>query len=205
MPAWVLPAVMAGGGAIAGKSSADQANRQRRQEQKMNEIEARYSNWLDPRYRQVSRGASALGSTLGGAMMGGMQGANMQNTMGLFSEGTGAANGAFGKSYLGGKGMADELGAEFNPGIQKMSAQINSVPSKFAAPTSMSVPSTEVMLSDDLINMESAPATLDTNMLTPNPEVFPEGYVAPNYNQGGILRQPMSRYSPRRTQFGFSL
>jgi len=177
MPAWVLPAVMGGLGVISGASNARQAQKTRRQDQKMNEIEARYSNWLNPQYRSVSPGASTLGSVLGGGVSGALMGSNLNKALD-FGGGPDFATSM--ESPLGGRAMAQDLGDSFQPGLDQMKNQVGN--------SSMWAP---------------APPTTGANFnIPPMGGAAMQSPVAP---QPGAFGRPQgsSMYGPRRMRPGF--
>lgn len=188
MAVWVLPALMAAGGAIMGNESAKAANKQRRQEQKMNEIEARYSHWLAPNYRDVSPGASATGSIIGGAMMGGMQGMGMNKGLGI-GGGTDPTQVASKSSMIGAPNYAAQYQKDFGsvvPDVQKKIDAAMATPytgPAVAAQSKYMPPSVDQVTLDPTTPLVVPDATLDAPGLLQNPEVYPEGYMSPMQQQ----------------------
>lgn len=168
---WFVPVMMAAG-AIAGNQSARAANKQRRQEQKMNEIEARYSHWLSPQYRDVSPGASQMGSMFGGAMMGGLQGAQLGKSFGGSTDPTGGM-GNMGQNALGSQKMVGELQSDFGSVVPDVQKKIDA---GMATPyTGASKYSPGGMTSVDEVTLQpTAPLVIPDSTL--DPMVYPDNY-----------------------------
>lgn len=204
---WLAPA-LAVGGLLMGRSSAKQADRQREADQRANEIEARYSNWLAPNYRPVGAGGNVLGSALGGATYGMMMGAQLDKEFpNMFSKGTGMDTTGKAtdklpvnpKSMIGAPDYSSALAAELNPGIAEMNQKIATPAGGWVDPYLKYINSPEHKV------LEGVPLPLD-DVMTPEHK-FLEGVPLPPdrpaYVPGAspsAWQNPWAKYSLGRTR-----
>jgi len=69
------PLLLGGIGALAGYANTRAQEKQAEVDNQMNALETKYSPWISPQYRQVTKPGSMIGSVLGGGASGGLMGA----------------------------------------------------------------------------------------------------------------------------------